>query len=699
MRESPTMRLLNAKTLALETFLENALPAYAILSHTWGDEEITFEDAAAAARPSRDGDEDAQKQEKAGFQKIRRCCDEALRDGLSHVWVDTCCIDKSSSAELSEAINSMFRWYQGAAICYALLDDVTRGPAELAETEPDPNPHPRRGPSATKRSRIRWFTRGWTLQELLAPSYIRFFGRGWTKLGTKHDLVDYLVQVTGISQEYLHGEPLASASVAERMSWASQRDTTRPEDMAYSLMGIFDVNMPLLYGEGAERAFSRLQEQIIKTTDDQSILAWGLPTAASGRQPKRLQYPSMPYSVRPLHMDRWGKAFVGVLALSPSDFCGSSVIERRQHWNTDRVPHFVTCLGVETAIPILDDVGILACGYKGRSENLGVPLRRIRGIWYRRSEDPPHPHVRPSSSLFLLFRRLLGSPPPRVILATKPWQFTDQRRYPWLLRNLPCELTIAEVSPKSCFSCDRRLVFTSSKGSSRSSDGWMNQASDLSQGGGPELATSVKIKRWVRFSGAGQDGEGAKEDLLLTLTLESCLAPREETALFDYGLCRIPSTTGSGPGWYSGFPVGSKTVKCPADGRTIRLLARSRWINNKRVLVVDFDVGRLSLASYLLCEAEHALRAIVFRHGVKYYQPVRLSQHAAFLVAIPLSWLVGLHPLVRFLHSDFWVLRLLIFLLMWAIIELAMWCLEFLDRYAYFTWPDLLRHSRNHALF
>lgn len=255
------------------------------------------------------------------------------------------------------------------------------------------------------------------------------------------------------------------------------------------------------------------------------------------------------------------------------------------------------------------------------------------------------------------------------------------------------------MSPKSCFSWDRRLVFTSSHGSSNSSDGWINPSSDLRQGGHLELTTNVKIKRWVRFSGAGQDGEGAKEDLLLTLTLESCLAPREETALFDYGLCRIPSTTGSGPDRYRGFPVGSKTIKCPADGRTIQLLARSRWINNKRVLVVDFEIGRLSLASYLLCEVEHALRAIVFRYGVKYYQPVRLPQHATFLVAIPLSWLVELHPAVRFLHGELWVLRLLIFLLMWAIVELFMWCLEFLDRYAYFTWPDLLRHSPGHVLF
>ena len=185
-------------------------------------------------------------QKKAGYEKIRHASMQAISDGYQYVWIDTCCIDKSSSAELSEAINSMFTWYQQASVCYAYVDDV-----QLHDFD-----------------KSRWFTRGWTLQELLAPSNVIFFVAGWTRLGTKFSLAAQITKITGIDSEILHDQRLLrKRSVAQLMSWASRKETTRPEDTAYCLLGIFGVNMPLLYGEG-ENAFIRLQEELVKFADD-----------------------------------------------------------------------------------------------------------------------------------------------------------------------------------------------------------------------------------------------------------------------------------------------------------------------------------------------------------------------------------------------------------------------------------------------
>ncbi|KAH7397242.1 heterokaryon incompatibility protein-domain-containing protein, partial [Pyrenochaeta sp. MPI-SDFR-AT-0127] len=253
------MRLINCSTLQLEDFFDLNIPRYAILSHTWGSEEVTFADftlnqAAAIA--------------KEGYKKIHATCKQALRDGLNYAWVDTCCIDKTSSAELSEAINSMFRWYSRSDICYAYLADVP-----IAEFE-------RSFPKS------KWFTRGWTLQELLAPQAVEFFDREWNKLGTRSTHAQRISEITAIEEEALVGfmirndyvRDLSRFCVAKKMSWASCRKTTRLEDTAYCLLGIFDINMPLLYGEG-DRAFMRLQEEIIRTIVDDSILAWNLDTS------------------------------------------------------------------------------------------------------------------------------------------------------------------------------------------------------------------------------------------------------------------------------------------------------------------------------------------------------------------------------------------------------------------------------------
>jgi len=244
------MRLLHAMSMRLKSFEENAMPQYAILSHTWGEDEVSFQDIHGPDAAS-----------KSGYKKIRYVCEHALEAGLQYAWIDTCCIDKKSSAELSEAINSMFRWYHKAIYCYAYLADVPDGTDVHTET------------SAFATSR--WFTRGWTLQELLAPTDLMFFSTDGLYLGSKRELGKEISEITTIGEEYLHGEaPLSQASIAKRMSWASCRTTTRTEDLAYCLLGIFDINMPLLYGEGG-KAFIRLQEEIMRNSDDQSLFAWG----------------------------------------------------------------------------------------------------------------------------------------------------------------------------------------------------------------------------------------------------------------------------------------------------------------------------------------------------------------------------------------------------------------------------------------
>jgi Heterokaryon incompatibility protein (HET) len=250
------MWLLHTNTLELQEFI-NIIPPYAILSHTWGSDEISFKDMRKHLESI---------QKRPGFIKIQQCCMRARKDSLEWAWVDSCCIDKRSSGELSEAINSMFKWYERADICYVYLEDVP--------------PHD----DAVRMeilSTSRWFTRGWTLQELIAARKVRFYANDWSLLGTKsqedHDFTNLISHITGIdAASLLHRAMLRRISIAMRMSWAAKRETTREEDRAYSLMGIFDVNMPILYGEGLQKAFERLQIEIMKKSPDQSIFAWRL---------------------------------------------------------------------------------------------------------------------------------------------------------------------------------------------------------------------------------------------------------------------------------------------------------------------------------------------------------------------------------------------------------------------------------------
>ncbi|RDW58282.1 hypothetical protein BP5796_12212 [Coleophoma crateriformis] len=274
------MRLINVETMKLEEYLGSQIPPYAILSHCWGTEEVTFQDITGSGwRRIR------------GASKIKRSSSICHEHGLRYIWIDTCCIDKSSSSELSESINSMYNWYANSAVCFAYLEDIDSS----------------KGRELIRKSK--WFTRGWTLQELIAPGQVEFFDRQWMLIGKKLDLSSLLSDITSIPEDILEDPSgLIFCSVARKMSWAAHRETTQEEDIAYCLLGIFGVNMPLLYGEGA-RAFTRLQEEIIKEVDDQSLFAWGFPN------PNSMQ-----------NDDCFLGDGAGVLAIHPVDFAMSQNI-------------------------------------------------------------------------------------------------------------------------------------------------------------------------------------------------------------------------------------------------------------------------------------------------------------------------------------------------------------------------------------
>jgi ankyrin repeat protein len=317
------MRLLKREPsgeIVLTQHNDKNIPLYAILSHTWGEEEVIFQDVEVGTGKS-----------KAGWEKIEFCAAQAAADGLQYSWVDTCCIDKKNAVELAEAINSMFRWYQRAEKCYVFLSDVSaterKRPDESAQDVWE---------QAFRRSR--WFARGWTLQELLAPRSVEFFSKERKRLGDKHSLEHQIQQITDIAAKALQGSPLKEFSVDERMRWAERRDTTKEEDQAYCLLGIFGIHLPLIYGEGKDNALSRLREQIQKREEAPK---YAHPKAYEclqtlrtsdyeqfkDRNPNRLEG-TCRWFLRHDHFLTWQQASSALLWVSADPGCGKSVLAK-----------------------------------------------------------------------------------------------------------------------------------------------------------------------------------------------------------------------------------------------------------------------------------------------------------------------------------------------------------------------------------
>lgn len=436
------MRLVNVRTYELEEFFGEAIPKYAILSHTWvAGEEVTFQEFPDQKEKAKNG-----ARTKSGWDKIENTAQLAREDNHEHMWIDTCCIDKTSSAELTEAINSMMSWYEKSRVCYTYLEDV---PSGLLQYERE---------DAFRE--CRWFTRGWTLQELLAPSKLIFIFADWQRFATRDETASLVSSITGIDTVFLHtlerrnnDESLAnntsmplgrssrtrlnSASIAQRMSWASRRRTTRAEDIAYCLLGIFDVNMPLLYGEGY-KAFLRLQEQILMNSDDQSILAWnfeGFETEHTGEDGGSW--------ISDYHRGRrWHHrpTFAGLLATSPSAFSTCQNIARVNIGNS--TPHWLrTSRGLRLELPLGNSsdypCAFLQCQDKYAPASIvALPLKPTREGFYVRARIP----------LKLVDYRLLLSSRPTEFYALEYGRYTMRQEmdegYSVSLGNLPKDMKV-----------------------------------------------------------------------------------------------------------------------------------------------------------------------------------------------------------------------------------------------------------------
>ncbi|OSS50032.1 hypothetical protein B5807_05248 [Epicoccum nigrum] len=262
------MRLLHFNALnrlILTDFRGKSIPPYAILSHRWGDSEALFEDVSNGTYKGKE----------EGSKKLRFCAEQAARDGLQYFWIDTCCIDRWDNKERSKAINSMFQWYRNAARCYVFLSDVSVASATAAS---------QRSNWEISFRGSDWFTRGWTLQELIAPVSVEFFSLEGQHVGDKASLSQLLHDRTGIPLAALQNTPLDQFSTSERQRWAENRRTTEEEDIVYCLLGLLGVSMPTTYGEGQESARRRLQIEIEATGSAPSIIPFSRNESFVGRE-------------------------------------------------------------------------------------------------------------------------------------------------------------------------------------------------------------------------------------------------------------------------------------------------------------------------------------------------------------------------------------------------------------------------------
>ncbi|KAB8234259.1 HET-domain-containing protein, partial [Aspergillus alliaceus] len=456
------MRLINVQTYRLEEFFNEQVPPYAILSHTWGNDqdEVSFRDITEGNAESASANH--------WPIKLEGCCKQAAKDGLNYVWIDTCCIDKTNSVELGEAINSMFRWYKEATKCYAYLTDVT---VESVEVN---NLHMK-----SEFSTSRWFQRGWTLQELLAPREVYFYNSTWTLLGQKRNtkMSRVIENITGISRLFLLGTALTEASIAQRMSWASRRITKRKEDTAYCLLGIFDIMMPMIYGEG-DRAFIRLQEELIKKTRDDSIFAWGLGSTESAPTDSK-------------HI-----ISAGVFATSPAEFVNSSHILSGKREIKSTAVFIVDGGCVRSNLPLYKDsagqlFGLLNCGPglngSGRMV-VGMPL----------SDSLSGEYIRPEGrcSQILPVSEAATSAPQIYIKIERQQRTVPGSSYSnWFEIEDPSEagLKLIEVEPQDC---------------------WLEEESRIAISNDP--SGNAVQQYWIRFR---PEDEGST-DFLVLLALE-----------------------------------------------------------------------------------------------------------------------------------------------------------------------------------
>lgn len=348
------MRLLHTTKPIFGEFFDSQVPEYCILSHRWGEGELQYSDVRD--RQWRPGSQ--------AYKKLYGACWLASQRGFDWIWIDTCCIDKTSSAELTEAINSMFNYYSKARLCLAYLSDVPGSTTCHAH-------HPKRSRVDYLRESV-WFSRGWTLQELLAPAHLEFFDQDFRFIGSKAQMSQVISDITGIASKYLDGRRRVNdASIATRMSWASDRETTRLEDQSYSLLGILGVNMPLLYGEG-NSAFLRLQQQLLENSDDESLFAWTCDSA----------HDDEPF---------------GLLAESPHNFRHSRNVRQTRVTGDPRQSNTWTsgCVeytqGYKDEHDFLEYEGSIPINCKRRSvfhdgkeeKTVAVRLRKVKGTWYR----------------------------------------------------------------------------------------------------------------------------------------------------------------------------------------------------------------------------------------------------------------------------------------------------------------------------
>ncbi|KAK6068065.1 het domain protein [Seiridium cupressi] len=338
-----------------------------------------------------------------GYRKINGCCALARNNSFEWVWIDTCCIDKTSSAELSEAINSMYRWYKEASVCYVYLADVSLPGDCHAEN------------SDFRMSQ--WFTRGWTLQELVAPKLAEFYDVSWSFIDERSQLRHLIQEITGVPAEFFTGESICDASVAQRMSWAAGRKTTRVEHMAYCLLGLFDVNIPLLYGEG-KNAFRRLQEEIIRQSNDETIFAWGF---------------SQPYPGNDVETND-----IAALAKWPSDFVDCGRVVPCLAWQPSQTMSFEKIkTGISLELPFVfvrvdtpgrsGVYGILNCRLTDNfSDLIAIPFGPARATprnnadFYRIGEDLYMERQRHRPPILISEEWLTGSARYKVIVTEDP---------------------------------------------------------------------------------------------------------------------------------------------------------------------------------------------------------------------------------------------------------------------------------------